>query len=365
MGQPSEYAQVGVDYKILAPWKAAVRGLIPRTRDLPLKRWLVEVSETGAFRYRGSGAHAWRLILESLGTKNWIAEWMYRRTQNPNFFSGLGQDVVEMAVMDLLRQGALPVILADLVALGNDAWCNDEVRSTALIEGFGLACETNGMAFTGGETPALRLLIRSSPDVPVLACAVVGLIAPAEREIVPQVRAGAAIVGVESSGPHANGYSLLIRRGLQLPAQFFEEVLPGRTFGAEALAPTRSYARFLEHVLKCSFRPLAVVPATGGGLGKLAADRRPFIYVIERWPENIPPIFPFLRERGLSLADCLSTFNWGIGLYLIVDENCIDTLTTIGQATGCPVHYLGRVEDGEPRVVAEWAGGIIINPPGD
>lgn len=366
MEQAREYAAAGVDYRNLSPWKAAVRRLVPRTRQLPATRWDVEVSETGSFRYSGSGRHAWRLILESLGTKNLIAEWMYERTNNPRFFDGIGQDVLEMAVMDLLRQGAFPCVVNDFVALGDDAWCLDEARSHALIESFARACEMNGMAFTGGETPALRLLVRSSPNVPVLACAAVGLIAPAAREIVPVARAGAAIIGVESSGPHANGYSLLIRRGLALPRQFLTEVAPGRTFGEEALAPTRSYVGFIERVLKGSFRPLAVIPATGGGLGKLAADRTPFTYVIERWPENIPPIFPFLRAIGVSLEDCLSTFNWGIGLYLVVEERDIATIVTIGQATGCPVHHLGHVEDGEPKVVAHMPEGIVtIHPPGD
>lgn len=157
MGQ--EYVKAGVDYKKLAPFKRAMRTIIPKTQHLPRKRWNVEVSETGTFRYLGARPHTWRLILESLGTKSWLAEWMYARTKDPRHFVGIGQDLIEMAVMDLLRQGAFPVVLNDLIALAEDRWCDDEARSEALIEGFYRACEQNGMAFTGGDTPALRLLI--------------------------------------------------------------------------------------------------------------------------------------------------------------------------------------------------------------
>ena len=272
-----EYAAAGVDYQKINLFKRAMRTIIPRTRHLPRERWDVEVSETGTFRYLGGRSHAWRMILESLGTKNWIAEWMYARTKDLRFFAGIGQDVVEMAVMDLLRQGAFPVVLNDLVALAEDRWCDDEARSQAIVESFYRACEVNGMAFTGGETSALRLLIRSAEPVrgaPVLACAAVGVIAPVEDEIVPRVRSGAQIVGVESSGPHANGYSLLIKQALTLRKQFFCEIEPGRTFGEEALTPTRSYVGFMADVLRGT-KPLAVIPATGGGLGKLCADRQP------------------------------------------------------------------------------------------
>lgn len=365
-----EYAKAGVDYRVLKLGKQAMSLLIPQTRSFPLAHREVEVSETGSWRYVGRRRTAfYGPLLESLGTKNWIAEWMYRKTGDPKYFAGIGQDVVEMAVMDLLRHGALPFAGADLIAVADGAWFEDEPRMHALVDGFHKACQMNAMALVGGETPALKLLIAATVPVgeaPIFAFAANGIITPFWREIIPRIHAGAQIVGVGSSGPHANGYSLLTKVGLALPNQFLHEIAPGRIFGEEALAPTRSYARFMERVLRGP-SPLAVIPATGGGLGKLAVDRKPFTYVIKHWPMAIPMIFKFLLQVGkIPLPDLLSSFNWGIGLYLIVDESDVDRLLALGKILDYPVYHLGCVEDGEPRTIAHTSDGVVtIYPPGD
>lgn len=363
-----EYAKAGVDYRDLKVLKDMLRGLIPRTLEFPRRHQTI-VSPTGIVRYVGNEAWGTLTILESLGTKVWAAEWMWLQDKNPCHFSSIGHDLVEMAVVDLLRQGAVPVALTNFIAVHDGAWCRDAERSWAIAEGIYGACMVNGMALTGGETPALPTLVRALEpveDAPVMACAATGVIAPLEREIQPErVYPNAQIVGVASSGPHANGYSLLNKLALQLEDGFFH-ILPetGRTFGEEILVPTRSYLRLMEELFEAEVPLLAVVPGTGGGLGKLAADRRPFTYHIESWPENIPPIFPSLLRIGVPLQECLSVFNWGIGLYLIVDEARVDQVIDVGHKAGYELYHLGYVEDGAPEVLFKPAG-LTVLPPGD
>ncbi len=361
------YAEAGVNYKDLKILKDMMRAYIPLTREFP-HRHGAEVSRTGVVRYTGPGLWGTRTILESLGTKIWTGMCMKKKTGNPKHLSGIGQDLVEMGNIDLLRQGAMPVALADLIAVRDGSWCRNEEEAGAIAEGIYRGCAINGMAFTGGETPALPTLLKALDPVdeaPVMACAATGIIAPLEREIVSRIHRNAQIVGVASSGPHANGYSLLNKLGLGLKEQFLH-VLPetGKTFGEEILVPTLSYLRLMEALFVAKVPLLAVVPGTGGGLGKLAADRRSFTYHIESWPEDIPPIFPFLLKLDVPLTECLSVFNWGVGLYLIVDEARIDRTIEVGQAAGYKLYHLGYVDGGLPEVFFKPAG-LTIYPPGD
>ena len=81
----------------------------------------------------------------------------------------------------------------------------------------------------------------------------------------------------------------------------------------------------------------------------------------------IPPIFWFLRRiSDISIAECLSTFNWGIGLYLIAGEADVDRLRAIGRFMDYPTYHLGHVEDGEPKTVVHTTDGVVtVYPPGE
>lgn len=360
------YRKAGVDYQQLKIGKGRMRILILETQRFAEQRG-IEVRCTGAWWLPSARPRLfWGPIIESLGTKDYIAEWMYAETRDARHWRGIPADVIEMAVMDLLRHGALPFAGADLIAVWDGAWFTDDARMEAVAQGFLESCRQNDMALVGGETPGLRQLLDfwlQPDDAPVFAFAANGIIDKefdAERDIA----AGLQIVGVASSGPHANGYSLLKQTGLALTDRFLTPVPGGASFGEEVLVPTRSYARLVEAVIAANIPVAAFAPITGGGLGKLAAAA-PFTYVLERWPERIPPVFPFLLERGISLKDCLSAFNWGIGACFIVWERYLDELLAVGRGAGYELYHLGHVENGKPRAVAEWAGGLVIEPPGD
>lgn len=356
-----EYAKAGVDYSKIDPFKHEMREMGQRTLAFPEKRRNVRVSWDGSFAYldRVVRHHSWRKVSEGLGNKNWIAEWMYQETSDPRYFLGIGIDTAMMAVVDLLRWGALPVVYTSEVSAGDSEWFEDAARRHNIVESFFHACELAGMALVGGETASLRYLVRSEPPVksaPVFSGSAVGLIVPFKDEVFAReitgedITSGTHILGVTSSGLHANGISLVIKRAMTLPDQFLHVLPNGKTLGEEALIPTRSYMRLMESLLAAGVKLLAVVPATGGGIAKLAAQPWEFTYRIRRWVE-VPTIFQFMPEFGVPLKECLETFNWGIGLWLLAPEEECDRIFKLGRQAGYELHYLGVVEKGSRKVI--------------
>ena len=362
----SEYAQAGVDYAKIEPFKMAMVGAGKRTLSFPNRRGVyIEPESLGAhgvvYAYRGSESHFWCQTQEGLGNKNWIAEWMYQHAgTGRTYYEGIGIDTALMAANDVICQGALPVIFTDEVAAGDSEWFMDEKRSRDLAESFYKACEMCGMALPAGESPALRYLIKAEPPVrsaPSLSGCVTGIIAPRERMMTgDKLAAGDRIIGATSSGLHANGISLVIKRALALKEAFLHVLPNGRTLGEEALIPTRSYVRLVEVLQEKNIEIHSLLGGTGGGISKIAYAKTPFTYRVERWVDEIPPLFRFMREIGVGLEDCLTTFNWGIGFYIFVPREEADRTIETGKEAGYDLIDLGRVEEGERCVIFEPEG---------
>jgi phosphoribosylformylglycinamidine cyclo-ligase len=359
----SEYARAGVDYTKIEPFKMAMVSAGKRTLEFPNKRGVyIEAGSLGAhgvvFRYRGAKTHSWCMTQEGLGNKNWIAEWMYQHAgSGRTYYEGIGIDTAMMAANDVICQGALPVIYTDEVAAGDSEWFMDERRSHDLAESFYQACEMCGMALPAGESPALRYLVKAEPPVrsaPSLSGCVTGIIAPRDRIVTGEkLAAGDRIIGATSSGLHANGISLVIKRALALKDKFLHQLPNGNTLGEEALIPTRSYVRLVEALQDKNIEIHSLLGGTGGGISKIAYAKRPFTYRVKKWVDEIPPLFRFMLEVGVSLEDCLTTFNWGIGFYIFVPEEEVDRTIKTGEKAGYDLLLLGQVEDGERCVIFE------------
>jgi phosphoribosylformylglycinamidine cyclo-ligase len=262
-----------------------------------------------------------------------------------------------MAANDVICQGALPVIYTDEVAAGDSEWFMDDRRSRDLAESFYQACRMCGMALPAGESPALRYLVKAEPPVrsaPSLSGCVTGLIAPRNRMVTgKKLSIGDRIIGAPSSGLHANGISLVIKRALTLKDKFLHQLPNGKTLGEEALIPTRSYVRLVEALQEEKVEIHSLLGGTGGGISKIAYAKRAFTYRVKKWVDEIPPLFRFMLEVGVSLEDCLTTFNWGIGFYIFVPEEEVDRTIKTGKTAGYDLLELGQVEAGERRVVFE------------
>jgi len=367
----SEYAKAGVDYTIMEPFKMAMIEAGKKTLKFPNKRGVfINEDATHAhgavFEYRGKLPHIWCQTQEDLGNKNWIAEWMYEKT-GKSYYDSIAIDTALIVVNDVIAQGAMPVVFTDQLETSASEWYADKKRAQDFANGFLKICEEVGMALPAGESASVTYIINPKEPVKEIASlsgSVTGIVAPKENLITGQnLSVGDHIIGVASSGLHANGISLVIKKALELPEQFLTKLPNGNTLGEEALIPTHSYVALIEALLDAKVKIHALLPGTGDGVGKIAFDKRPFTYRIHSWLE-IPPLMKYFHENiGIKIEDCLKTFNWGVGYYVFAPESEVVKIIKIGKDIGYTLADIGMVEAGERQVIFEPEG-IILTPPG-
>jgi len=380
MTRTSEYAAAGVDYSKIEPFKDAMIEVAKKTINFPKRRHIkidpdLLHAHGAVYEYTGNDRYATCVTLEGLGNENWIAELLYARNpEGPTYHDCIAYDTAMMAVNDCLAQGALPFLYMDEVAASDSDWFANKRRAKDF--GFGLyrACRDAGMALGGGESPAYKYLVNPRPPVKsaaVFSGCVAGIIAPIENKITGRLlQPGDRIIGVRSSGIHANGISLIIRRvmgeeGLKgLPDEFDTRLPSGMTIGQSVHIPTLCYVPLIERLLMLRVSIHALLPGTGDGVGKLGFDKRPFLSRIHSWPE-VPELFLYMRELGVSLMDCLKTFNWGVGYYIFVAKSDVNTVLDAAEQTGLPAMEVGVVEEGRRGTVFGPEGDLFIPPPGE
>lgn len=381
--EKSENALAGVNYKEIKPFKDLMVDVGRRTLHLPEERGVFVIPTTnghaGVYQYRGKEDCAWVTTKEGLGNKAWIAMLLCQQgLEDPtgNFhFGGIGIDTFLMGANDNACHGGMPVILTDEVSCGADEFFGTP-QANALAMSFEKACVDHGCALVQGESPAYSYLMSAKPPVkfaPSLSVNVIGIVTPARHYVSGEkVKPGDVLIGVPSSGLHANGISPTIRNVMKLSDGFLTK-LNGRTVGEEALIPTRSYVGFVEALLEAEIDVHAFVPITGDGIAKLAGDNR-YHYSVHSWPaeHNIPPLFRFMLEVGMSKTNVAKTYNNGIGYVVIVPKKEVSKVLNIGNSTlitgGDGFYYpmvIGDVEEkkGEDGVYfARWD--LHLPPPG-
>jgi phosphoribosylformylglycinamidine cyclo-ligase len=368
----SEYAKSGVDYTKMEPFKMAMIAAGKKTLRFPEKRGVFVNTDAAhahgaVFEYRESRPHIWCKTQEDLGNKNWIAEWMYQNTGR-SFYDSIAIDTALIVVNDVIAQGAMPVIFNDQLEASDSSWYADEKRAQDFANGMVKICEEVGMAMPAGESASVKYLINPTPPVKQIATlsgSVTGIIAPKENLITGKdLQVGDHIIAVASSGLHANGISLVIKKALELPQQFLTKLPNGNTLGEEALIPTRSYVKLIETLLENKINIHALLPGTGDGVGKLAFDKRPMQYRIHSWLK-VPPIMEYFHQAmQISLQDCLKTFNWGAGYYIFTSADEVDRILKLGKEVGYELADVGVVEQGKRQTIFE-PGNLTLTPPGE
>lgn len=370
MAHKSEYAEAGVDPSKIGVTKNIMRDMGRKTLHFPeVHGVFVESGAHGAsFEYRHGGRHRWTKTTEGLGNKNWIAEWLYQNDPaGGTRYSGIGIDTMLMAANDVGADGSRPVVYTDEIAAGDSEWFEDERRARDLADSFYAGCCKLRVALPAGESPALRYLIKAELPVksaPSLSGCMTSLIAPWERRVPGVIKAGYSIVGAPASGLHANGISAVIKRGLTLPDQFLTRLPNGKTYGDEALIPTRSYVSLVQALLNARVEVGCWLPGTGGGVSKPTVYPEPFTFRIHSWVQEVPLLFQYLRELGMSMQDLLTTFNWGIGYYGFLPPQEVAPAIDAAAAVGLKLLEIGRVEEGERQVIFEPEN-IVLPPFGD
>ncbi|HSQ72605.1 MAG TPA: AIR synthase related protein, partial [Rubrivivax sp.] len=243
---PLSYEQAGVQYDLIDPLKVAAQRAAAATGAHLAGHGFAEVAAS-----RGESAYVVDVgpfylasIVECLGTKTLVADEMQRLTGR-SFYDGIAQDTIAMAINDLVTVGATPLVVQAYWAAGGSEWFTDAARAQELVAGWKQACDTCGVAWGGGETPALAGIVEGGRID--LAAACTGLVNPKQRlSLGDRLGPGDAIVLLASSGIHANGLSLARKLAERLPLGYLTEVAPGLGFGEALLAPTVLYSPVTE-----------------------------------------------------------------------------------------------------------------------
>jgi phosphoribosylformylglycinamidine cyclo-ligase len=264
-----------------------------------------------------------------------------------NRHNTVGHDLVNHCVNDILVQGARPLFFLDYVAFGGlDVSVVEQV-----VAGVAAGCRENGCALLGGETAEMPG-VYTPPDYD-LAGFIVGYVDEDAILGPARVRAGDALIALESSGLHTNGFSLarrIVRDRMNLGA---EDTFPGddKRVGDVLLAVHRSYLRALEPVLH---DVCAMAHITGGGLpGNLNRALPPNCdAVVETSSWKVPNVFRQLeRAGGVDRAEMFRTFNMGVGMVVIAGERKVDAVIGSASAHGTRAWRLGNVRPGSGRVI--------------
>lgn len=259
----------------------------------------------------------------------------------------IGIDLVAMCVNDIIVTGAEPLFFLDYYATGK----LDVDVAASVIKGIADGCLLSGAALTGGETAEMPGIYETGDYD--LAGFCVG-IAEKSRIIEPgRVKAGDILLGLASSGPHSNGYSL-IRKILEVSGADLSQPLGETTLGEALLMPTRIYVKsLLELHNKISIHALAHI--TGGGLLENIPRVLPqgTCAVIDGNSWELPGVFKWLQEQGKVVeSEMLRTFNCGVGMVACVSAEDADTAIALLQAQGEEVWKLGHIaaHEGAPCV---------------
>ncbi len=261
-------------------------------------------------------------------------------------FDTIGIDLVAMCVNDVVVQGAEPLFFLDYYATGQLSLDQAE----AVIRGIAAGCEQSGCALLGGETAEMPGMY--APGDIDLAGFAVGIVNRDRIIDGTRVLAGDVVLGLASSGPHSNGYSL-IRRILALdPAAGSRIWEGGGTLAEYLLTPTRLYVRnLLSLISACEVKGLAHI--TGGGLpGNLARALPASVDAClhtSAWQR--PAIFDWLQKTGrVADAEMLRTFNCGIGMAVIVARTEAERAISLLRAAGETVAVIGAIGPGTGQV---------------
>jgi len=252
---------------------------------------------------------------------------------------GIGIDLVAMCVNDVLVSGAEPLFFLDYYATAR----LQATTAAAVINGIAAGCRQAGAALIGGETAEMPGMY--APGDFDLAGFCVGVVEHDQRIDGRHTAAGDVVLGLASSGPHANGYSL-IRRIMAKSNTTLDTEIDGSTLGATLLAPTRIYVSAIRALLE-QVDVHAMAHVTGGGLAENLARVLPATACahIRQSAWEQPVIFDWLAQTGnVAAAEMQRTFNCGIGFVVVVPSAQAEAATAILRHAGEEVFTIGHVE---------------------
>jgi phosphoribosylformylglycinamidine cyclo-ligase len=263
-------------------------------------------------------------------------------------YDTIGIDLVAMCVNDIIVVGAEPLFFLDYYATGR----LDNDVAEDVIKGIADGCEQAGASLVGGETAEMPGMYAGSDFD--LAGFSVGVV---ERDQIldqSNIQYGDVLIGIESSGPHSNGYSL-IRKVLEMSGASLKDTIGDGeneiSLGEALLKPTNIYVKPILQLLK-QFDIHAIAHITGGGLTEnlprvLPAKSKALID-LNAWQR--PEIFNWLQQQGnIEETEMLRTFNCGIGMVIAVNETEVEEIINTIRLQGLSSWSMGTISVSESK----------------
>jgi phosphoribosylformylglycinamidine cyclo-ligase len=277
---------------------------------------------------------------DGVGTKLKLAQMLNRHDT-------IGIDLVGMCVNDVLVQGAEPLFFLDYFATGK----LDVDTAAAVVSGIATGCELAGCALIGGETAEMPDMY--PPGEYDLAGFTVGAVEKSQMLTGEAIVAGDVILGVASSGPHSNGYSL-VRKILERAGSPLELDLDGVKLVDALMAPTTIYVKSMLQLIKeGSVHGMAHI--TGGGLKENIIRVVPdgLGIALQASAIVLPPVFDWLmREGNVAREEMWRTFNCGVGFTVILPRDAVAASTALLAQHGLASSVIGEIvpAHGDERV---------------
>jgi len=275
---------------------------------------------------------------DGVGTKIMLAKEL-------SCFDQIGIDLVAMCVNDVITLGAKPLFFLDYFATSK----LKVSEATNIIKGIAEGCLQSDIALIGGETAEMPGVYQSGDfDLAGFCVGVVDY----EKIIDGQhIKPTDSIIGIESSGPHSNGYSL-IRKIIEVNSINLQDKLDDRTLGEAIIQPTTIYAKAINH-LQETYDIHGMAHITGGGFKE---------NIVRILPENInaeidlnawqqPEVFNWIQTVGnVDHEEMLRTFNCGIGYVLVVNNSDSKRVINKLAETGHKAFLIGEITTGKKEV---------------
>ena len=267
---------------------------------------------------------------DGVGTKVALA-------QENNKLDTIGQDLVAMCVNDLITCGAKPLFFLDYFATS----ALDVDQAALIIKSIAAACKDSGCALLGGDTAEMPgHYVGKNFDLAGFSVGIVD-----ESKIINglNIKNGDVIIGIESSGPHSNGYSL-IRKIINESSVSQDEI---NSIVSMVLKPTHLYPELIKEILQ-TIKVNGMAHITGGGITENIPRIIPTGLNIDIFKDSweMPEVFKWLQAQGsISDGDMYRIFNCGIGMTLIVDQSLKQEAMDCVKKSGYEAFYLGNVHD--------------------
>lgn len=252
----------------------------------------------------------------------------------------IGIDLVAMCVNDLIVAGAEPLFFLDYYATGK---LNVDVASD-VVEGIGAGCELAGCSLVGGETAEMPGMYEGEDYD--LAGFCVGIAEKSKLIDGSNVSEGDTLIGLASSGPHSNGYSL-IRKIIEVSGADLDQKLGDTDLASALMAPTKIYVKSLLELIKTS-EVHALSHITGGGLleniPRVLPDNCKAVIDTNSW--DMPEIFKWLKVEGnVASKEMYRTFNCGVGMILSIPSQNTDETLKLLNDLGESAWKIGHIAD--------------------